>query len=95
MDEPAGSESNSPAARARNSRLYATAGGQGAPSERPVAHPASKLAAIARTTARSFELVTLHLHRPPHVLDALGSAAGLPGAEENRGGGSRGGEPSE
>ena len=30
-----------------------------------------------------------------HVLDTLGVAAGLPGAEENRGNGSRGGEPSQ
>jgi hypothetical protein len=58
---------------------------------RSVAHPASKLAAIARTTARSFELVTLHLHSSPHVLGALGIAARLTGAEENRGDGSRGG----
>jgi hypothetical protein len=53
----------------------------------------SKLAAIARTTARSLELVTLHLDRPPHVLDALGSAAGLLGAEENPGDGSRSRKP--
>jgi hypothetical protein len=33
---------------------------------------ASKLAAIARTTARSLELVTLHLHSLPHVFDKLG-----------------------
>jgi hypothetical protein len=96
MAEPAGSESSSSAARARNSRLYRTTGGQDAPSERAVAHPASKLAAIARTTAgRSLELVALHLHGPPHVLDALGGAAGLAGAEENRGDGSRRGEPSQ
>ena len=36
----------------------------------------------------------MHLHGPPHGLDALGVAAGLPGAEENRGDGSRGGKPS-
>jgi hypothetical protein len=35
----------------------------------------------------------LHLHSPPHVRDALGIAAGLPGAEENRDDGSRGGKP--
>jgi hypothetical protein len=42
----------------------------------------SKLAAIARTAARSIALVVLHLHGPAHVLDALGGAAGLPGTEE-------------
>jgi hypothetical protein len=35
----------------------------------------------------------LHLDSPPHILDALGVAAGLPGAEENRGDGSRRGKP--
>jgi hypothetical protein len=55
---------------------------------RSIAHPAGKLAAITRTTARSLELVTLHLDRPPHVLGTLGGAAFLAGAEEN--GGSRG-----
>src|SRR5512147_2352515 len=95
MTEPGGSEESSSAARARSSWLYETTGGQGAPSERAVAHPASKLAAIARTTARSLELVTLHLHSPPHALDALGIAACLLGAEENRGDGSRGGKPSQ
>src|SRR5512132_828062 len=79
MAEPAGSLSSSTAARARNSRLYSTTGGQGEPSECSVAHPASKLAAIARTMARSLELVTLHLHSPLHALDALGIAAGSAG----------------
>ena len=46
-------KTNSSAACARNSRLYSTTGGQGAPSVRSVAHPASKLTAIARTTTRS------------------------------------------
>ena len=36
-----------------------------------------------------------YLHRSPHVLDALGIAAGLPGAEEHRSDGTRGGEPSQ
>ena len=58
-------------------------------------HPASKLAAIARATAGSLELVTLHLDSPPHVLDTLGIAAGLAGAEQNCGDGSCGGKPSE
>src|SRR5512147_1051820 len=35
----------------------------------------------------------LHIDRPPHVLDTLGIAAGLAGAEENRRNGSCGGEP--
>src|SRR5512147_742708 len=93
MTEPGGSEESSSAARARSSWLYETTGGQGVPSERSVAHPASKLAAIARTAARSLELVTLHLHRPPHILDALGITAGVPGAEKNCGDGSCGGKP--
>ena len=106
MAEPGDSESSSPAARARNSGLYATTGGQGAPSERAVAHPASKLVAIARTTARSLELVMLDLDSPPHGLDALGIAAGLAGgldalgiaaglagAEENRSDGGRCSKP--
>jgi hypothetical protein len=36
----------------------------------------------------------LDLHSPPHALDAPGIATGLAGAEENRGDGSRGGDPS-
>jgi hypothetical protein len=62
--------------KARKSWLQPTIGGQGAPSERSVA--------VARTTARSLELVTLHLDGPPHVLDTLGSAAGLPNQDNRR-----------
>src|SRR5512144_1789620 len=58
MAEPAGSEASSSAARAKNSRLYSTTGGQGAPSERSGVHPEGKLAASARTTARSLSLVS-------------------------------------
>ncbi|QLH37728.1 MAG: hypothetical protein HWD60_00180 [Defluviicoccus sp.] len=35
----------------------------------------------------------MNLHSPPHVLDALGIAAGLPGTEQHCGDTSRGGEP--
>ena len=61
--------------------------GRGASSERSIVHPASKLAAVARA-ARSLELVTLHLHSPPHALDTLGIAAGPQEARADRGGGS-------
>jgi hypothetical protein len=74
--------------------LYSATGGQGEPSERSGAQALSKLTAIARTTARSLKLITLHLNRPPHGLDAFGIAAGLPGAEEHGGDGSLVGKPS-
>src|SRR5512144_417604 len=92
MAEPAGSEASSSAARAKNSRLFSTTGGQGAPSERSGVHPEGKLAASARTTARSLKLGTC-TSIVRHALDKLGITAGLPGAERNRGHTGRGGEP--
>jgi hypothetical protein len=75
--------------------LYSTIGGQGTPSERPVAHPASKFVAIARATSRRLELITSDLDRLSHALDTLGVAAGLPGSEQDGSDSHRRGEPPE
>ena len=55
MADPSGSIPSSSAARAWNSRLYSTTGGQTVAmrgSETPVAQAVSKLVAIARTASR-------------------------------------------
>ena len=85
MAEPVGNCSISSAARARNSRLYGATGGQPLPSERAVAHPASKLVAITRTARRCFQLVMLHLDVPTQAFDALRIPPGFTGAEQDRG----------
>src|SRR5690606_29386674 len=71
MADPCGSRASSSAARAWNSRLYSTTGGQTVAmpgSEPTVAQPLSKLVARPRTTSRRLE----HL-----ALDIIGFLRGL------------------